>query len=129
MRTLLIYRREATLYTRGFSTVEMMIAMAVMILVLAAVVLLSFGSQSLLADSQGNAEALSLAQLMLEAQESLARNKFVGDVQHEGQDDDQAHAATGGFDALFHFFQLIGEDVTGAQERASPQNCARAVVQ
>lgn len=61
---------------RGFSTVEMLIAMAVMIMVLSAVILLAFGSQSLLADSQTDAEALSLAQLLLEAQQALARQDF-----------------------------------------------------
>jgi prepilin-type N-terminal cleavage/methylation domain-containing protein len=61
---------------KGFSTIEMLVAMTIMVLVLSAVLLLSFGSQSLLADSAGHSEALSLADEMLDNEEALARKDF-----------------------------------------------------
>ncbi|MGC9602179.1 MAG: hypothetical protein ABSE76_00330 [Minisyncoccia bacterium] len=61
---------------KGFSTVEMLVAMTLMLLTLAAALLLSFGSQSLLADSAGNTEALSLADEILGNEEALARKDF-----------------------------------------------------
>jgi hypothetical protein len=63
-------------YKRGFSTLEMLVAMTIIVLVLSAVLLLSFGNQSLLADSAGNIEALSLAGASLDTQEALARKDF-----------------------------------------------------
>jgi hypothetical protein len=62
--------------TKGFSTIEMLVAMTVMLLVLSAALLLSFGNQSLLADSVGSTEALSLAEEMLSAEEVLAHADF-----------------------------------------------------
>ncbi len=56
---------------RGFSTVEMLVAMTIMALVLSAALLLSFGNQSLLADSVGNVEALSLAAQLLDTERRL----------------------------------------------------------
>ena len=61
---------------RGFSTIEMLVAMTIMVLVLSAALLLSFGSQSLLADSVGHTEALSLAGEMLGNEEALAHKDF-----------------------------------------------------
>lgn len=61
---------------KGFSTLEMLIAMAILIMVISAVILVSFGSQSLLIDSQTNNEALKKAQQLLEQQQSLARKDF-----------------------------------------------------
>jgi len=60
----------------GFSTLELLLAMFIIILALSAVILVSFGSQTLLADSQTNAEALSLAQGMLENAQAQARKDF-----------------------------------------------------
>lgn len=60
----------------GFSTLEMLIAMAILITALTAVMLVSFGNQSLLSDSQTSAEALSLAQGLLENEQALARQDF-----------------------------------------------------
>lgn len=60
----------------GFSTLEMLIAMTILILVLSAVILVSFGNQSVLTDSQTNTEALSLAQGLLEQEQALARKDF-----------------------------------------------------
>ena len=60
----------------GFSTLEMLIAMTILIMVISAVILVSFGSQSLLIDSQTNAEALNITQKRLEEQQALARKDF-----------------------------------------------------
>jgi len=61
---------------RGFSTIEVLIAMMVMVAVFSATALLSFGSQSMLAGGELNAGALSRAQKLLEHQQSLARKDF-----------------------------------------------------
>lgn len=60
----------------GFSTLEMLIAMTILILCLSAVVLVSSGNQSMLIDSQTNAEALNIAQKLLEQEQALARKDF-----------------------------------------------------
>ena len=60
----------------GFSTVELMIAMAIMILVLTAVVLVLFSNQSFSIDSQTSSEAMKLAQGLLEEQQALGRKDF-----------------------------------------------------
>jgi Tfp pilus assembly protein PilV len=60
----------------GFSTLEMLIAMAILILVISAVILVSFGSQSMLIDSQTNSEALNKAQKLLEEAQAKARKDF-----------------------------------------------------
>lgn len=64
------------IYKRGFSTLEMLIAMALMALTLSAVLFLSFGNQSLLADSTGYVEALALAEELLDTQQVLGRKDF-----------------------------------------------------
>jgi hypothetical protein len=61
---------------RGFSTVEMLIAMSVLVISLSAIILVSFGTQSILVDSQTNSEAISKAQEFLEKEQSLARKDF-----------------------------------------------------
>lgn len=61
---------------RGFSTIELMVALAVMVTVITAVVLLSFGSQAIVGVSQANGEALNMAQEMLEESQALARKDF-----------------------------------------------------
>ena len=60
----------------GFSTIELMIAMTIMVLVLTAVILVSFGNQSFLIGSQTNAEAMKIAQRLLEQEQALARKDF-----------------------------------------------------
>ena len=67
---------------RGFSTIEVLIAMAIMISTLSAVILVSFGDQSLLAQSGAAAHAVEIAQSMIEAEQAGARKDFrlVSDV-------------------------------------------------
>ena len=61
---------------KGFSTLELMIAMVILIMVVSAVILVSFGSQSTLVDSQTNNEALNKAQEFLESAQANARKDF-----------------------------------------------------
>ncbi len=63
-------------HVRGFSTLEILIAMSVMFLVLGAVILVSFGNQTAIADSQTDAEALNFAQKLLEIELADARKDF-----------------------------------------------------
>jgi type II secretory pathway pseudopilin PulG len=60
----------------GFSTVELLIAMAILVISLTAIILVSFGTQSILIDSQTSSEAINLAQEFLEKEQSLARKDF-----------------------------------------------------
>jgi type II secretory pathway pseudopilin PulG len=61
---------------RGFSTLELLIAMAIMISTLTTVLLASFGNQSLLEQAGIRAEALQRAQGLLEAEQGNARRDF-----------------------------------------------------
>ena len=61
---------------RGFSTLEILIAMAIMVSTLSAVVLVSFGNQSLLAATRANSGALADAQALLETEAGNARQDF-----------------------------------------------------
>src|SRR3990167_5975208 len=60
----------------GFSSIEILIATTVLVVVLSAVVLVSFGSQSLLIDSETSSEALTKAQELIEQEQALARKDF-----------------------------------------------------
>ncbi len=60
----------------GFLTLEILIAMTVLILMLAVVVMVSFGNQSMVANSQSNAEALNIAQGLLEKAQADSRKDF-----------------------------------------------------
>ncbi|MDQ5954246.1 MAG: hypothetical protein QG583_174 [Patescibacteria group bacterium] len=61
---------------KAFSTIELMIALAIMSIVLTGVVLVSFGNQSALIGSQTSNEAMKLAQGLIEEQQALARKDF-----------------------------------------------------
>lgn len=61
---------------RGFSTIEIVIALGILSTTLAAVVMVSFGSQALLEEGEMNAEALQKAQEVLEQEAANARKDF-----------------------------------------------------
>ena len=63
-------------YHRGVSTLEILIAMSILILTLTAVTLTSFGGQSLAIDSRVAADALSEAQAMLERAQLTGRKDY-----------------------------------------------------
>lgn len=60
----------------GFSTIEMMIAMVIMIMAISAVLMVCFGNQNFLIGGQTNSEAVTRAQELLEQQQSFARKDF-----------------------------------------------------
>jgi len=60
----------------GFSVLEILLAMAIAILTISAVLLVSFGSQSLASDSQTNGEAQAKAQGLLETEQANGRQDF-----------------------------------------------------
>ncbi len=61
---------------RGFSTLEILIAMAIMVSTMTAVVSVSFGSQSMLATGEASAGAVEKAQILLETLQAHARKDF-----------------------------------------------------
>ncbi len=63
-------------HKRGFLTLEILIAMAVIILALGSVLLVSAGNQSLLVDSEISRDALNLAEQSIENEEALASKDF-----------------------------------------------------
>ncbi|MBT9168080.1 MAG: hypothetical protein DDT19_01425 [Syntrophomonadaceae bacterium] len=63
-------------YTRGVSTLEILIAFAVFTLSISAVIMVVFGNQSVAADTQTNIEAISKAQKMLEDARAQSRLDF-----------------------------------------------------
>jgi type II secretory pathway pseudopilin PulG len=60
----------------GFSVLEILIAMTILILAISTIISVSFGNQSIIADSQTSAEALSKAQELLEKAQADARKDF-----------------------------------------------------
>lgn len=60
------YNNFRTLRLEGFSTIELMIAFAILILSLTALISVTFGNQSISADTEINSEALSMARQMIE---------------------------------------------------------------
>lgn len=60
----------------GFATLEILIAFAVVILCISAVIMVSFGNQSVTIDSQTNIEAISKAQALLEKARADSRSDF-----------------------------------------------------
>jgi len=60
----------------GFSTLEILIAMTILVLAISAVILVSFGSQSMLVDGQTNGEAIGKAEKLLETAQANARKDF-----------------------------------------------------
>ncbi len=60
----------------GFSTIEILIALTLMILVMSAVTLVTFGNQSVSADSETNTEALHQGQMMMEKAIQTSRASF-----------------------------------------------------
>ncbi len=61
---------------KGFSTIEMMIAMVIMITAVSAILLTSFGNQNFLIGGQTNAEATNKAKELLETAQAEARKDF-----------------------------------------------------
>ena len=61
---------------RGFVTLEILIAMMIILLALGATMLVASGNDSILVDSQTNAEALTITQKTLENEQALARKDF-----------------------------------------------------
>lgn len=61
---------------RGFLTIELIIALAVMLLILTAIIMVASSNQSILVDSQTNSEALNIAQEMLEKTQIDTRKDF-----------------------------------------------------
>jgi Tfp pilus assembly protein PilV len=61
---------------KGFSTIEILVAMAVLVISVSGIFLLSFAGQSMMVDSQINSEALTKTQELLEQEQALARKDF-----------------------------------------------------
>src|SRR5947208_3062134 len=60
----------------GVSTLEMLIALSVLILCTSATVLVSFGSQSTSVDTQTSAEAIAKAEAQVENERAFSRQDF-----------------------------------------------------
>lgn len=61
---------------RGFSTLELLIALTIMMMTFTAVILTTFGNQALISGGQTNAEAMNIAQEILESAQASARRDF-----------------------------------------------------
>jgi len=61
---------------KGFSTIEILVAMAVLAMCFSAIILISFSGQSMLISSQTNSEAINMAQELLEKAQADARKDF-----------------------------------------------------
>src|SRR3989344_2704590 len=69
-----------TLMGRGNSTLEILIAFAILILTMTAVILLFFSNQSISIDTQTNNEALFKAHGLLETARAASRQNFLSIV-------------------------------------------------
>lgn len=63
-------------YGRGVSTLEILIAFAILFLAISALIIVVFGNQSIAIDTETNTEALSKAQTFLEQSRALSRSDF-----------------------------------------------------
>ena len=63
-------------YKRGMSTLEILIAFAILILCISAVIMVVFGNQSIAVDSETNNEAISKAQRIVEIARAKSREDF-----------------------------------------------------
>lgn len=61
----------------GFSTLEMMIAMAILVIALTTVTVTMFGGDSMLIDTETSIEALARARMMVESAQTLSRKDFM----------------------------------------------------
>lgn len=61
---------------KGFSTLEILIAFAILTLSMTAIIMVVFGNQSIAVDTQTNVEALGKAQALLEQTRALSRQDF-----------------------------------------------------
>ncbi len=66
--------------SRGFATLEILIAFAIIILCLGAVIMVTFSNQSLTIDTETNNEAVSKAQKSIESARAKSRQDFMGVV-------------------------------------------------
>jgi hypothetical protein len=71
-----ISKRSKADTQNGFSTLEMLVAMAIFVITISAVSLTMYTAESLTIDSETGTEALSLAQEMIEHEQALARKDF-----------------------------------------------------
>lgn len=60
----------------GFSTIELLLSLTIIVIVLFAVITVSFGNQAFLTSSQINKEAIKKAEAILEEAQALARKDF-----------------------------------------------------
>ncbi|MBM3261541.1 hypothetical protein FJY93_03925 [Candidatus Kaiserbacteria bacterium] len=63
-------------YQKGSSTIEILIAFVILIMATSAVILVVFGNQNLIIDTQTNSEALNRARTMLEEARAASRSDF-----------------------------------------------------
>jgi len=61
---------------QGFSTLEILLAMFILVMAFSATILVSFGNQSMISNGQTNTEALNLAQTALESAQAESRKDF-----------------------------------------------------
>ena len=67
---------DALKNNRGFSIIELIIAMAIAAVTMSAVVVATLGYESSVVGAETNAEAVTLAQKMLEHQQALSKQDF-----------------------------------------------------
>lgn len=71
-----MYHNFAKKQKKGFSTIEMLIAMAVLVMCFSAIILVLFSNQSMLISGQTSSEAINMAQELLEKAQADARKDF-----------------------------------------------------
>jgi len=108
-------------YDSGFSTLEMLIAMTVLIMVLSAVIFVSFGNQSLSIDNETNAEALNKAQELLEEEQALSRKDFKL-VNPIGAQTDGIYQKTISVSNLDFFTKKVTSSITWLVDHNRPQH-------
>jgi putative endonuclease len=68
--------KKSAAYTRGFSTIELLIASALALMFLSAMFIVSFGDQSTVLSGQTNAEAVAKTQTLIEQEQANGRQDF-----------------------------------------------------
>ncbi len=70
------FSKKKIIFNKGMATLEILMAMAIIVIALSATLLVSSGNQNILVDSQTNREALSKAEELIEKNQALSRKDF-----------------------------------------------------
>lgn len=97
----MIKKLKSKSFQKGFSTLEILLALAILSLTLTSVILVTFGNQSTSIDSQTNNEALAKAQAQIETMRALAKTGLSTFINGTYCDDNSATKCSSPVDSFY----------------------------